>query len=111
MTMKNLNGIVPEVEITERESDLIKISDEKISDYMVQFKIAEFSKAISSAMDIVSSTNKYIDETQPWKLAKDNDHEGLKRVLRTSLEMISKKHNKIAEVLKKNFIYLFFNCC
>ena len=88
MTMKNLNGIVPEVEITERESDLIKISDEKISDYMVQFKIAEFSKAISSAMDIVSSTNKYIDETQPWKLAKDNDHEGLKRVLRTSLEMI-----------------------
>ena len=88
MTMKNLNGIVPEVEITERESDLIKISDEKISDYMVQFKIAEFSKAISSTMDIVSSTNKYIDETQPWKLAKDNDHEGLKRVLRTSLEMI-----------------------
>ncbi len=31
----------------------------------------EFSVALSAIWQFVSRTNKYIDETQPWMLAKD----------------------------------------
>ncbi|MEQ6377512.1 methionine--tRNA ligase [Bacillaceae bacterium S4-13-56] len=36
----------------------------------------EFSVALSSLWQFVSRTNKYIDETQPWVLAKDEEKKG-----------------------------------
>ena len=33
----------------------------------------EFSVALASIWQYVSRTNKYIDETQPWALAKDEN--------------------------------------
>lgn len=42
----------------------------------------EFSVALGSIWQLVSRTNKYIDETQPWVLAKDeNDREKLASVM------------------------------
>ena len=35
----------------------------------------EFSVALSVLWQLVSRTNKYIDETQPWALAKDEAQE------------------------------------
>ena len=55
---------------------------------MVCFKSVEFSKAIDSVVGIISMTNKYIDNTKPWALAKEGKVEDLKRVLRVSLEVI-----------------------
>ncbi len=88
MTNKNLQGIIPESEIGEEEEELISNCNERLSDYMVYFQATEFSKAIEKVLEIVSSTNKYIDDTKPWALAKENKTNELKKVLRTSLEMI-----------------------
>ena len=55
---------------------------------MICFKSVEFSKAIDSIIGIVSMTNKYIDNTKPWTLAKEGKIDDLKRVLRVSLEVI-----------------------
>src|SRR5699024_2888427 len=33
----------------------------------------EFSVALSAIWNLVSRTNKYIDETEPWKLVKEED--------------------------------------
>ena len=57
MTNKNLDGLIPDAEITDKEKTLIEMCDEKISDY--GFKNVEISKALESVSDIVSSTNKY----------------------------------------------------
>ena len=88
MTNKNLNGIIPEADILENEQKLISACDEIISDYMVFFKNVEFSRALESVLEIVSSTNKYIDNMKPWALAKEGKKEDLERVMRASLEMI-----------------------
>ena len=86
MTNKNLNGIIPEAEILENEQKLISACDEIISDYMVFFKNVEFSRALESVLEIVSSTNKYIDNMKPWALAKEGKKEDLERVMRASLK-------------------------
>jgi len=89
MTKKSLNGVIPEQqELKEEEQNLINICDENLSEYMVCFKSVEFSKAIDSVVGIISMTNKYIDNTKPWALAKEGKVEDLKRVLRVSLEVI-----------------------
>lgn len=49
----------------------------------------EFSVALSSIWQLVSRTNKYIDETQPWVLAKDeNDRDKLASVMAHLAEML-----------------------
>jgi len=88
MTNKNLDGLIPDAEITDKEQILIQMCDEKISDYMVFFKNVEISKALESVSDMVSSTNKYIDDMKPWSLAKEGRLDDLKIVLKASLEMI-----------------------
>ena len=88
MTNKNLDGLIPDAEITDKEQMLIEMCDEKISDYMVFFKNVEISKALESVSDMVSNTNKYIDDMKPWSLAKEGKLDDLKIVLKASLEMI-----------------------
>ena len=89
MTKKSLDGVIPEQqELKEEEQNLINICDENLAEYMVCFKSVEFSKAIDSIVGIISMTNKYIDNTKPWALAKEGKVDDLKRVLRVSLEVI-----------------------
>jgi methionyl-tRNA synthetase len=44
---------------------------ETVSKYEEAMEKMEFSVALTSIWQLVSRTNKYIDETQPWALAKD----------------------------------------
>ena len=51
----------------------------------------EFSKALESIWKFISRMNKYIDETMPWALAKDeNKKERLARVMYNLIESLSK---------------------
>lgn len=76
MTIKYFNGSVP------RPSNLEGI-DERLQDKAVQVvkKIANhmeeiaFNKALDSIWELVRMTNKYIDETAPWALAKDKSNQ------------------------------------
>ena len=42
-----------------------------VNKYEEAMEKMEFSVALSSIWQLVSRTNKYIDETQPWQLAKE----------------------------------------
>ena len=60
--------------------------NQKISEKMDELKIAE---ALENIMSIYRLANKYIDQTEPWKLAKDeNKKERLKTVLYNLIEAI-----------------------
>ncbi len=97
MTKKYFDGVIPENVAIENEfdNDLKRVCLEaraKFCDLMDSFKISE---ACESVFDMLSRANKYIDETTPWILAKDESQKArLGTVLYNLLEVI-----RIASVL------------
>lgn len=81
-----------EEEIYEQYSNLLKEVREKVEE-------ANFSKALESIWKLVSRMNKYIDETMPWKLYKENDEERLSTVMYTLLDMIYKIAYLVSPIL------------
>ncbi|WP_226530446.1 methionine--tRNA ligase [Metabacillus niabensis] len=85
---------------TEFDAQLVKISQETIKKYEEAMENMEFSIALSSLWQFVSRTNKYIDETQPWVLAKnEEDNEKLASVMVHLAESL-----RITAVLLKPFL-------
>ncbi|MEC3609625.1 methionine--tRNA ligase [Bacillus glycinifermentans] len=62
--------------VTEYDESLSSFAGETIKAYEQAIENMEFSVALSSLWQLVSRTNKYIDETAPWILAKDKEKEG-----------------------------------
>lgn len=50
-----------------------ELAEETIRNVEESMETMEFSVALSTIWQFISRTNKYIDETQPWVLAKDQD--------------------------------------
>ena len=73
MINKYCGGIIPKfVEpTTEFDKELIDLSKEVIAEYEEYMENMQFSKALESVWKFISRTNKYIDQTTPWILAKD----------------------------------------
>ncbi len=89
MILKNFGGSIPKYfDLTDSDKflqDKIKVL---VADYLNQFSSTEFSKGLSSIIEIVSLVNKYIDSEEPWNLAKTKQIDRLSTVLRLSLESI-----------------------
>ena len=73
MINKYCGGVIPKfVEpTTEFDKELIALSKEVIAEYEEYMENMQFSKALESVWKFISRTNKYIDQTTPWILAKD----------------------------------------
>ena len=83
----NYKGIVNQVDKDLEESVKVSVSNNK--EFIDKF---EFSNAIQSIWNLVSRTNKYIDEVEPWVLSKDNKIEELSSAmnhLASSLKVIA----------------------
>ena len=78
MINKYCNGVIPKfVEpTTEFDTELIELSKEVIDEYDGYMENMQFSKALESVWKFISRTNKYIDQTTPWILAKDEASKG-----------------------------------
>ena len=75
-----------QVELDQKFIEDINSLSSKISDKMDTFHIAD---AIDVIMNLLRESNKYIDETMPWALAKDSSKsERLETVLYNLLESI-----------------------
>lgn len=61
--------------VTDFDESLSSFVKETIQAYEQAIENMEFSVALSSLWQLVSRTNKYIDETAPWILAKDKEKE------------------------------------
>ena len=90
MAHKYFDGIItnPNVKDTMDDSLIEKVENlgSNVKNKMDQLKIAD---AIDEIFDVLRASNKYIDETTPWILAKDPDkQERLKTVLYNLIESI-----------------------
>jgi len=63
----------PEKSYFEFDAQLIDLVFETIEAYKTNMDILNVSKAIQEIWTLISRTNKYIDETKPWVLAKDEE--------------------------------------
>ncbi|MFD2209330.1 methionine--tRNA ligase [Virgibacillus halophilus] len=73
MINKYFDGVMPAYTASETEVDksLESFISETVEQVEENLENMQFSVALSSLWQLISRTNKYIDETEPWKLAKD----------------------------------------
>ncbi len=78
MIEKYFAGVIPDYSGTVGEFDdsFLQVNHETVSKYEEAMEKMEFSVALTAIWQLVSRTNKYIDETQPWTLAKDEARKG-----------------------------------
>ncbi|MCQ2776110.1 MAG: methionine--tRNA ligase [Bacilli bacterium] len=73
MIIKYFDGNIPEYKgkVTEFDGELESLANTVIKNYEILMDDLKITEAISLVNDLVSRANKYIDETTPWALAKD----------------------------------------
>ena len=92
MTNQYLGGkVTAPTEVLDLDQDLRDLTVKTIEVYDQKFSEYKVSEAIQSVMELLRRANKYIDETTPWTLAKDeNSKDRLNDVLYNLLEVIKK---------------------
>ena len=91
MVQKYFGGKLPAEQITcpEQDDELRNMAGALHEKYEEQMEHFMFHNALSEIFTVVSRANKYIDETAPWVLAKDEvNHPRLARVMYQLLETI-----------------------
>ena len=98
MANKYFDGQVPEYNGTQNEVDeeIEKTCIEQIEKFEKLFENFEIANSIQEIWNLISRTNKYIDETMPWQLAKEEDTEKLK----SSMYHLIENLRKIAILIK-----------
>ncbi|WP_077329923.1 methionine--tRNA ligase [Virgibacillus siamensis] len=98
MINKYFGGEIPAYKSaeTEFETSLESLQEETVEKVEESMDNMQFSVALSSLWKMISRTNKYIDETEPWILAKDE----------TNKERLGNVMAHLAESLRKAAIML-----
>lgn len=78
MIDKYFDGIIPAYKgsVTSFDDQLVQMQRDTLKKFEEAMERMEFSVALTALWQLVSRTNKYIDETQPWALAKEEDKKG-----------------------------------
>ena len=99
MVNKYFGGIVPKYNGTPNDVDkeFEGFTLEQIKKFETKMEEYEISNALQEIWTIVSRTNKYIDETMPWQLAKDEEQ---KEKLQSSMYHLIENLRKIAILIK-----------
>ncbi|HLQ75630.1 MAG TPA: methionine--tRNA ligase [Alloiococcus sp.] len=74
MINKYLDGQIPAYKgnVTEYDESLRELAEETIELFKAEMDHMQFNSALSDVWKLIARTNKYIDETEPWVLAKDD---------------------------------------
>lgn len=90
MIEKYFDGVLPALTTqSELDQELIQLASETANKVEESLDKMLFSQALTQIWQLISRTNKYIDETAPWILAKDEaDKERLGTVLYNLVESI-----------------------
>ena len=98
MVNKYFDGHILEYNGTPNEVDeeIEKICVEQIEKFETLFENFEIANSIQEIWNLVARTNKYIDETMPWSLAKQEENEKLK----SSMYHLIENLRKIAILIK-----------
>ena len=92
MVNKYFEGHVPEYNGTPNavDEELEDYATEKIKKFEEKLNEYEIANALQEIWDFIARTNKYIDETMPWTLAKEEKTEELKSVMYHLIENLRK---------------------
>lgn len=73
MVEKYFDGVVPayEANATKYDAALVRLAEETVNRVEKAMDHMQFSTALTAIWDLVRAGNKYIENTQPWELAKD----------------------------------------
>ena len=73
MINKYFGGEIPAYveNVTDFDADLEAVVADNLAQYHKQMNAVDYPRALEAVWNIISRTNKYIDETAPWVLAKD----------------------------------------
>ncbi|MCS1352365.1 methionine--tRNA ligase [Mechercharimyces sp. CAU 1602] len=102
MVQKYNDGVVPAYlpQATEHDKELEELAQATVAKVETALEEMKFSVALTSIWEMVRGTNRYIEKTMPWVLAKDEDKkEVLGSVLYHLLENL-----RIASVLIQPFL-------
>ena len=74
MINKYFGGEIPAYveNVTDFDADLAAVVADSLAQYHKQMNAVDYPRALEAVWNIISRTNKYIDETAPWVLAKDD---------------------------------------
>jgi methionyl-tRNA synthetase len=82
MVEKYTEGIIPQAgNPTAWDEDVRRVASETVEKVETAMDQMQFSNALAAIWNLVSRTNKYIDETAPWNLARQGDTGRLRTVL------------------------------
>lgn len=83
MIEKYFDGIIPQYKgkVTEFDASLESLAEQTINEYQTYFGDLKVTEAVTSAMKLISASNKYIDNTKPWELASSERKEELASVM------------------------------
>ena len=87
LTHKYFEGVVPAAgELTEAETSLIEEINKLKGELSEALDTFHFREALRLAMDMARAGNKYLQETEPWKVAK-TDMARTATILNTAIQM------------------------
>lgn len=97
MVEKYNDGLIPSLKAeTEFDSELKRQAKESVENFDIEMDKLQFHEALENCWKLVRRTNKYIDETMPWALAKDDSK---KDVLDTVLHNLCESIRIIATLI------------
>ena len=89
MVNKYFDGIVYAPVLKEAiDEELINFAKDTVDTYITKMDEYKVSEAIEAVMNLARRSNKYIDETMPWALAKEENKDRLKTVLYNLIETV-----------------------
>ncbi|HHU24655.1 MAG: methionine--tRNA ligase [Bacilli bacterium] len=79
MIQKYRNGIIPSYQgfVTPYDQGIKELTKTVISEYIENFARFSLPAGIAKVWTLIDRANKYIDETEPWKLAKDESNKAV----------------------------------
>ena len=99
MIERYFDGVIPDYtgNVSEFDASLLEANHRSVKNYEEAMEKMEFSVALSVVWQLVSRSNKYIDETQPWVLAKAEER---KQELASIMVHLAESLRRIAVLLQ-----------
>lgn len=99
MINKYFDGQVPTYEenVTDFDGPLAQVAAQSIDDYYKYMDAVDYPRALEAVWTLISRTNKYIDETAPWVLAKD---EALRNQLASVMSHLAASLRVVAHMIE-----------
>ncbi|MDY3868439.1 MAG: methionine--tRNA ligase [Pyramidobacter sp.] len=108
MILKYREGVVPAPAAYEDvDTDVAECARTAFGEYRKLMDDYGFDEALKSLWTLISRCNKYIDETQPWKLGKEGSVERLNTVLSVLAESLKLISMLLAPVMPKTALKIW----